>query len=303
MKKAVIILAHQKPKQLNIFIDQLLSDMETYIFIHVNKACEDIIPSIKNDKRVFISNRNIIINWGGPEILQAELIMLEEALAHSIKFDYFIICTGQDLLVRRDLDCFLEKNKGKVFIERIDGNRPEWADNVARARLLYKWPKIYRKNYINRYNIFRILRKVHYSLAKKRFPLLPKKKIKYDVDSIKFYRDWFWCALPREIVEYVIEFSKKETEFMKIYQECFIPEECFMTTVIINSTFKESVSYNNGSTDTLTFLKQMENWHPPVLMMSDINEIENSGAFFARKFDDSIDAEVIEYFRDKIMNG
>ncbi len=44
MKKAVIVLVHQLPEQVNIFLEQLLVDKETDIYVHVNKLYENIIP-------------------------------------------------------------------------------------------------------------------------------------------------------------------------------------------------------------------------------------------------------------------
>lgn len=294
MKKAVIIFAHNLPEQLNLFTTQLTADGSTDVFIHVSKKNEDIKSQIKTNEHVFISDRNITTTWGSDELLRAIIIMIDEVLSSPERYEYLLICSGQDLLVRRGLDAFLEDNKGKVFIEG-------WADDKRRrAFLLYNWPSKYRQ-LINNYSLTRIIRRVRIALFKHGYPFC-KKKTDFDVSKISFYKSFFWCALPNDVASYLLEVSK-DSKFMSIYEGGLTAEEGFTLTVIMNSQFANRVEFVNGKTKTITFTKPFKNNHPPIIEMDDINAIEDSGAFFARKFNISIHRDVVDYYVDMFKDS
>lgn len=297
MKKAFIILAHQLPEQLNVFTEQILSDPESEVFIHVNKLCESIIPKINLNERIHISRKNIAIHWGSDEILQAELIMMREVLDCKKQFDYTIICTGQDLLINNDIDSFLQRNNGKVIIE-ICKKEGDFYDRYVKARLLYKWPEIYRRKYDFRYHPFRIMRAIRYRYTLTGKWPFSKKKVDYDVSNMTFYKDWFWSAIPMDIVAFIINFLDQNPTYWSIYKNGYIPEEGFVTTLL----------KNNGMGDrildmTMTYIKPMINNHPPIFTISDIPELEKSGCSIARKFDMRVDSNVIEYFKKKLIKS
>lgn len=297
MKKAFIILAHQLPEQLNVFTEQILCDSESEAFIHVNKLCENIIPKINLNERVHISKNNIAIHWGSDEVLQALLIMMKEVLDYNKTFDYVIICTGQDLLINNGLDDFLKTNYGKVIIEvcKAEG---DFYNRYVRARLLYKWPEIYRRKYDFRYHPFRLMRAIRYRYTLTGKWPFSKKKVDYDVSNMTFFKDWYWSAIPIDVVSFIINFMSNNPTYWSIYKNGYLPEEGFITTLLMN----------NGMSDrlldkTMTYIKPMRNNHPPIFTVSDIDELEICGCSIARKFDMRVDGKVIEYYKDKLLKS
>lgn len=295
MKKAFIILAHQLPEQLNIFTEQILSDPESEVFIHINKLCENIIPQIKVDDRIHICKNNVEIYWGDDGILRAILNSYKEVLQSPKEFEYVFVCTGQDLLVKTDIDNYLALYPNKVIIEeqQADG---DFYHRYIRGRLLYKWPVLYRRKYDFRYHPLRIMRALHYRLTLMGWPIM-RKKIEYDTSHMVFYKDWFWCAVPIDIVKYINDFIECNPKYMTIYKDAYIPEEGFITTLLKNGGLGDRLV----SLST-TYIKPMRNNHPPILKIDDIDAIECSGCLFARKFDMRVDSIVIEYFRSKFKN-
>lgn len=303
MRKAFIILAHQMPEQLNILLRQLLHDPENEIFIHVNKLSEDIIPGIMRDGRVHISPNNIKIHWGSDEILQATLNMFREVTDYPAAFEYVMVISGQDLLVRQGLDEFLTEHNGRVFIDARTSSETRSADffdRYTRARVLYKWPEIYRRRYDFRLHPVRLLRTVRFRMFFRGVPF-GRKKTDYPTDGMRFTKDYYWCALPRRVVEYILRFIGENPGYLSIYKDAFQPEEGFIATLILNSDYPDEEVFVNGECRSLTYTNTIENNHAPVLKTEDIKAIEASGRFFARKFDQRVDAKVIEYFRDKIL--
>ena len=292
MKKAFIILAHQLPQQLNIFINQLLLDPEAYVFLHINKLCDTL-----KSERVLISDKNIEIHWGSDEILKALLIMMNEVLSYSVICEYVTICTGQDLMIKPGYDKYLRENKGKVIIEQLNAEEGFY-DKYIRARLLYKWPKAYRRKYDFKYHPIRILRAIRYRYTLTgRWPF-SRKKLNYDTSKIVFFKDWYWCAMPRDIVQFIIDFMKHNPDYWSIYDKAYIPEEGFVTTLLRNNGMGDRILNT-----TLVYIKPMRNNHPPVFKVEDIQELDNCNCYFARKFDSGIDAEVIEYYVNKIKEN
>lgn len=297
MKKAFIILAHQMPEQLNLFLEQLLQDKDTDIFIHVNALCKDIISSIMVSDRIFISEKNIPIHWGSDEILKAVLIMYQEVIDRNEPYGYVIVCTGQDLLIREDLDSYLTQYDGRIFIESKRADQ-----GFARAKLFHKWPDIYRRKYDFKLHPIRIARSLRFR-ALMRFPYFYKKPVFSNGTNIIFYYDMFWHVFPFKVVQYINEYLYSHNEFMEIYTNAIIPEENFFTTLLMNSPYSSQISFVDGKSDSLTYIKGCKNNHPPILTKQDIPLIENSGYFFARKFDMRVDKEVIDYFHNKIVKG
>lgn len=297
MKKAFIILAHQLPVQLNLFTRQILAEGDNEVFIHVNKLCESIIPSITKNDRIHISQNNIDIHWGSDEILKAILIMLKEVLSYEKNFDYVLVCTGQDLLINENLDDILNTCGNKVIIEQCKAEG-DFYDRYVKGRLLYKWPTLYRRKYDFRYHPIRIMRALRYRYTLTGKWPFSKKNINWDVSKMTFYKDWFWCALPIDIVQYITSFIHDNPNYWSIYKDGYIPEEGFVTTLLMNNGLGHRILDRQ-----LTFIKPMINNHPPVFVEGDIKELEESGCPLARKFDLGVDSNVITYFVNKITKN
>ena len=80
-------------------------------------------------------------------------------------------------------------------------------------------------------------------------------------------------------------------------------DEIFLQTIIYNSEFKENLYYQ-GFDDNYDSCKRLTDWRrgtPYVWKMEDLEEIEESNAFFARKFEIKIDKEIIDYLYEKLI--
>ena len=101
------------------------------------------------------------------------------------------------------------------------------------------------------------------------------------------------------MAKYIIEFLDENEWYYKYFEKTYAPDEWFFHTLIMNSHYKTSVVNDN-----LFFLKWGEKFSdsnsPQYLMSSDIMEIKESNQFFARKFDENLDGEVINYFSESV---
>ncbi len=301
MRLAVILLVHQNPEQVNIFIRQLLNDLDADIYIHISKKYDEMIRNhLIKDDRIFITKNNIVINWGSDGLTKALLIMLNEVSNSNKHYDYVIVCTGQDLLVRKGLSEYLENHNGQIFLEIR--NEPEREAHL-KTRLFHTWPDIYTRKYDSKIHPLRLIRSLRYRLIMKGLPI-GKKKFSFDVSKLKLYYNYIWCTLPFEVVAYVTNYVNEHPEWMELYTGSLFPAECFLGTIIMQSKYRDRIVFNGFKSKSLTFLKEMdENMHPPILKMGDVKAIEESECFFARKFDVNVDSKIVEHFGDKILNG
>lgn len=293
MKNAIIILVHQLPEQVNMFIRQILETTEMDIYIHINKKYDNLRNDLLKDERISITNNNIEITWGGDGLLNAVLLMLKEVRATGKPYGHVLINTGQDLLIKKGLDDYLAEHKGEVFYEGYE------QDKRRRAFLLYKWPDRYRQLMDSKWNPNKIIRRIRLELFTRGYPF-SKKKMTIDTKEIVFYRNWFWGALPFDVMAYILDYVEIHPEYMEIYRNALVPEEGFFMTLIMRSPFRDRIQFMKGHSDSLTNVLSRSNGHPTVVKYEDIEELDKSPFFFARKFDSRVDNKVVNHYYELI---
>ena len=292
----MILLVHQLPEQVNMFLEQILDTTSLDVYIHVNKRNDNLRDSLLKHERIFYVENNVEITWGSEGIITAILNALKVVNDTKINYGHVLINTGQDMIIRPGLDQFLNEHSEEIYFESY------LQDKRRRAFLLYKWPNHYRKLMDFKFNPYKILRRLRLELFTLGFPFC-KKRVSYPIEKIKFYRNWFWGALPLKVVQYILDFIKENPDFMDIYKGALVPEEGFMVTIIMMSPFKDWIHFDeNGYSKSLTNVLGRSNGHPTIVRYSDIKELDNSDYFFSRKFDIRIDSNVVHYYYNKSNN-
>ncbi|MGH7926626.1 MAG: beta-1,6-N-acetylglucosaminyltransferase, partial [Candidatus Binatia bacterium] len=112
-----------------------------------------------------------------------------------------------------------------------------------------------------------------------------------------FSIDWkgvFWCILTREFCQWIVsdDFVKKCSRYLRHTK---IPDELIMPTLVMNSPFRDSMAFDD---------KREVIWtgkpHPKTLTMDDHDRLLASNAFFARKFDENVDRDILFALADRI---
>ncbi len=292
MKKAYLLLVHENPIQINILINQLLKDIDAYIYIHVNKLFETIKNELLIDKRVFILDNNINVYWGNESINEAIILLFKTAINSNIDYSYFSLRTGQDLQIKSGIDDFLKENNDKIFINPVHIKRT----HIYYGHFSVNWPERTRFLYEKRWNRYRILRKLLLILNYFKNNLFNTKS--YLPDNMELYWGRFWGFYPKDVVQYIINYYDSNKLVVNLFNKALVPEEMFLHTIIMNSYLKSRVAYND-----LCMLSGHKNNHPTVILFSDIMNLDQSNYYFARKFDINVDEDVIEYYSNKILNS
>ncbi|MEH7502847.1 beta-1,6-N-acetylglucosaminyltransferase [Neobacillus drentensis] len=289
-RTAYILQIHKNPEQVNMFIEQLISEGSADVFVHIDKRnYENMYPKMIKSPYVKVIEQSIICEWGDISQVTTTILLLREVLRTKINYDFVCFRSGQDLLVKDGFKEFLMDNKNNIFLSLKEVSRKN------RGLIEIKWPKITRRRYPATHP-FRICRRFLQTLYRKGINILPNKN--YWPKEFTFFRGSQWFTIPHEVAIYIIDFLDQNEWYYTFFKDALIPDEWFFTTLIMNSHFKKNVVNNN-----LLFLIMGDGFDgnsPRYLKIEDIDLINESGQFFARKFDYNIDNSVIEYYANTV---
>jgi len=270
MKVAYLILAHKNPSQLSRLVGKLLSAGDD-VFIHIDAGI-DIRPfSDACGRQGFMIPSRKRIYWAGFSIVEATLLLMRSACARK-SYDYFCLLSGFDYPIKplAEFRAFLKKNEGREFIDANNLLQTRPADAVRYQKFRIACPG----NAVTR-------------IAQRM------------VDGAGFKREMYggmtpyigsqWWTLTGACIEYVLRMVDGDPSLLRFFRHTMVPDEMFFQTLIMNSEFKNRVVPNN--------LREI-NWkpgaaHPLVLREPDFGRLLASDKYFARKFDEGVDARVL----------
>lgn len=108
-------------------------------------------------------------------------------------------------------------------------------------------------------------------------------------DDFACYGGSFFATVRRACAEYLLDFASAHPMVVRHYRHVLAPEESFLQTVLVNSG---RFSLVNDCKRYFDFSATRYN-HPRTLTADDVPSIVDSGAHFARKFDASVDQQVL----------
>jgi hypothetical protein len=94
--------------------------------------------------------------------------------------------------------------------------------------------------------------------------------------------------LPKQLVNYTVQFVEKNPSVEKFYKHAFAPGEMFFQTVLLNSPFKDRIVNDNKR-----YVEFIDS-HPRTLTIKDHEALKQSGKLFARKFNPKIDSQILD---------
>jgi len=282
--QAILITAYKDFDYLKYLIHSLKDD-EIFLFIHIDKRFYDehFFDEYKNNKHVnIISTREII--WGSIHHLNAILDLLKCASSYNIDFEYFHVITGQDYMYRNI-------NEFKRFFK--DRNDNFMSCTICDKSTEFRYKKFFRNDVINYKNkLGNYITKLSYILQKLFF-------INRKPKNITMYKGLVYVSITNDFVSYILDYINCDEGkyFLNYLKWCFIPEEFFFQTVLMNSKFKDTLNTDNKRYMLWKFKNGTD---PAILDISDIRNIENSGDdFFMRKVNFKYSKELIDYFNSK----
>lgn len=281
MRIAYIVSAYRYAGQLARLIHRL-QDPGTSFLVHIDRkspiqdevaARVDGVPGLQ-----FLKRHRCV--WGGFGHVAATLEGIRAICDGRVACDYVVLLTGQDYPLKSNevIRDTLRKADGRAFMEHFPLPTEHWEggglDRVLRRHV--RW--------LGRHVVFpRGLD----SPFVRRFPM----------GLQPFGGSSYWC-LPRDCVEYIGAFVRRHPRFVRFFRYADVPDEIMFQTILLNSSLRDRVVDDN--------LRHVE-WpdatsgSPAVLTTDDFDALAASPKLFARKFDVTVDATILDLVDARLL--
>ncbi|SFR86572.1 beta-1,6-N-acetylglucosaminyltransferase [[Clostridium] aminophilum] len=285
-KIAYLLLAHKSPKQINMFINQLLNYGDCDIYIHVDKKSENIISEISKNEHVVVISK-YVVSWGSFEIPKACLELMRIASESGKGYTHFYFGSCQDLLVKKGLYEFLEKDPEITYVKILGA-----VDNYSRtsARYRVRWPK--KLMIRNDWHIYRFVRIAIQYMCK--YGIVFRKNRRPIPDGMTFYEGRTWFIAPMKMMNYILKYVDDNPSFVQFWEESLASDLMFFQTIIMNSPYRAKIK------DELMYVNFGKTFgtmnHPLDISIDDEKNIEKSDFYCARKFDMESDPATFKHY-------
>jgi Core-2/I-Branching enzyme len=277
MELAYIVSAYKLPEQLTRLVTRLSTPRSSFL-IHVDRKTEQatyrrIVDSLSPLPNVQFLERHRC-DYGGFGHVKATIKGIHELFRQRLPFDYVILLTGQDYPIKsnRQIADFFSGHDGRSFMEYFALPSEEWQHGGMDR--IQSWHFRMRGRYL-------VFPPDSGFCIRRRFPL----------GLQPFGGSAYWC-LSRECAEYIHLFLRSTPSYIRFFKYVNVPEEMFFQTIVLNSPLKGRVV--NDDLRYLDWRNPAIAGGPAVLSKQDFGEIMTSHDLFARKFDMTHDAEILD---------
>lgn len=290
MRIAYLIIAHDQIKILNQLIE-LLDYPDNDIFIVIDSKSQIEIKDIDCKIRfsqIFMYHPQISIAWGGSSMIAAELYLLKKSVEG--KYDYYCLLSGVDIPLKsqRYIHEFLVNNKDLEYVGVNEG----WLDencNYYRVSLYHPL-----QNYIGK-------REGALALLERFIIKIQKPFVNRICNNLlRFEGGPQWFCITDAFCRYVLS---KEKWIKSTFSMTMCADEIFIQTLIVNSIFeKKRYKPSANCYDQCCRLIDWKRGKPYIWQSCDYSELMNSDAWFARKFSEKVDIDVVNMICNSIRD-
>jgi hypothetical protein len=272
---AFLVLAHTDPVQVGRLCRAL--DYRARIFVHLD-AKVDIRPFLAQslpESVTFIRNR-VKVSWAAYSQVEATLRMMRAALECGHDFSHLVMLSGLDYPIKpmAALHDHLHRHRGHEFIRFVDATQTHY--------------RVFFDHYwfleVNRALPRKLDRAIRHGFGRALRPFLTKPK-PASIEKV-CWGSAYWALTP-ECVAYVLDFSARETDFVRWASSSFAVDEHFFHTIIGNSDYCGASDgffpYQGNKTYLMANLHEIHESMRKVYTEADFDELRDSDKFFVRK--------------------
>jgi hypothetical protein len=276
MTIAYLILQHHKERQYE-WLFRAVYDRRDIFAVHVDKTASRadyryIAGLAEGRPNIHLLPRRSIV-WGGWSIAAVTLQAIEALLDLDSTWRYFVNLSGQDYQIRpiEEIRGTLAENPSLNYLQAYPiGMRPRRERAHLRRRM--------------RWRCF----EVGGRLVRTPIPMTRPRSKRVE------WKGSGWYVLSREFCEWIVA-GELTRDCVAALRGMYIPDEFLMQTLAMNSPFADTVT-NDNRREIVWDGKS----HPKVLTMENLHRLEGSQAFFARKFDETVDRDVLDALARRI---
>ncbi len=322
-----LILFHKISPQLF----RLFKALNSCIYIHPCKTLyleKDIENQILNIG-IKITNKRYKGNWGAFGIVEATIEGMRQILKEQPLCSHITLLSGDDFPIKPItlFEDFLSDKQDISLVRHWEFYPYDSMDNdldhpwhhgsfVQKLRL----SRYYYNLFNTRYSVPPIDNTAYFqlnTLQKLKHYLRNGGKAftnKYDEEFIQLFLSFFlkfprniplnriyggsqWFTLCRKHAEFLISYHDTHKDVAKFFRHIMLPDETYIQTILMNSPYKDDIINNN-----YRHIKFLGNtYHPMIFDKTHFDELKNNEAFFARKFSEKIDTEIIDLIEKNLI--
>ena len=293
MRHAILITTHDNV-EISKNLLSLYDDKNIDFYFLIDKKAksynEEVLKDICKKSSVYFVPK-INIYWGSFSQIQAEYILLENAVKKS--YDYYHLISGCDipLYTKNEFFDFFEQNKGKEFVEYS----PKEIAEKNKVQDLFKYYYVFMESVREK---SAIKRKPKTFLRE--FFLKLQKLLKIDRTKGKeFQYGSNWFDITDDFAKYIL---KNKPWVIKHFKKTCCADELFLQTLLFNSPFYSNNYYCLNEKNRILQRNRYTDWtrgQPYTFKKEDYNEIINiKESLFIRKFNYKNDAEIVNKLFD-----
>lgn len=277
---AHLILSHQNPAAVARLASRLSYPGDA-VYVHVDKKTpiKPFAERLAKHQDTWLVKERTSIRWGAYSMVAATLRAMAEILAHG-HYDFINLLSESDYPLRTPaaFHQFLDGQTDKSFMEMHFEGSPWWEEaqqKTGKYHLVdYGFP--------GKYAVQRVLNAI---LPTRRFPA-----------GLVFTGRSQWMTLSAQHVRYVLDFSRTHPDVVRFFRHTWGPDEYFFQTILYSGPHR-----NELVADGLRYVDWSEGKpSPKTLDTNDLDALLQSEKFFARKFNPSVDAQVLDRLDDAL---
>lgn len=274
---AYLILVHRYPDQFKRLFKAVYHPANHYV-IHVDKKSGAELHKTIGDFLAGFPNASMLKSesalWGGYSLVDAELRAIKELLKLGLKWEFFINLSAQDFPLKSQnyIHNFLSHHIGKDFLKVADQTqvRPDTLHRV--------------ENYVTE--------------SDNEIITEPIVKRPFLQDATPFIGNQ-WMILSRRFCEF-LSHSPEVDRFKEFYRHTLIADEGFFQTVIMNTSYKAAIVNDDKRTIDWIPMGTIK-LRPRDFTIQDANFLMASSDLFARKFDETIDRDILSLLEINLL--
>lgn len=283
MKQAILITAYKNFEHLESIVKNFNQDFEIYIHIDRKVKIPQIIyKRLMDYPQVKLLIQRYRIYWGDLNHVKAIILLCKEAL-HSNDIGYIHMISGGDYVVK-NIEYF------KIFFEQ--NRHVEFLENFCLPTTRWEGGGLNRLKYFHFNFFFNVQTPRGWNWYKKLLKWQEKFFFKRDMFfEYNIYGGSTWWSLSRECVQYIVNYTETKPAFFRRLRFTFVPEEIYIPTIVMNSTFAKNVINDNIR---YTIWEYRNGNIPANLDIRDLKPILISNNIFARKMEYPYASELID---------
>lgn len=284
MKKvAILMMIHKYTWQQRALIRHLSNDFD--IYIHIDKKSDIDRNEVESSGKNVKAYKKYKVYWGHHSQFFASLFILKKA--YKVAYERYVFISGEDIPLKSNAEIisFFSKNK-KEYINYEKLPIKGWAGGgFARVDYFY-----FRNLFVTKPKILRVFfNKVVNVLNHFLISLMKVFNLHRRLD-IQYYGGSSWWNLTHNCVGQILRYLVENPSFLKKFKYTSCADEIFFQTLILN--FIKNLTCENNNLRYIDWSNCESS--PHIFTIRDFPKLKESPALFARKFDCTLDSEIIK---------